>query len=73
MVDFAKQMERMKLQRAEFDALNKLIEQQRRHSMTAVVDDDYPEIRHDFEGAMADYMRAIFANRGPDYFKRFVQ
>lgn len=54
--------DRMALQRAEFDALTELVEQRRRLSMTMVVDDDYPEVRHQFEGALKNYIDAMKAN-----------
>jgi hypothetical protein len=54
--------ERMKLQTAEFDAADELCKQVRRHSMTPVVDDDYPSVRHDYESALTAFLRACKAN-----------
>jgi len=34
----------------------------RRHSLTAVVDDDYPEVRSDYECALRNYIDALRAN-----------
>jgi len=50
-------------QNAEFDTLTKLAEQWRRLQMTPIVDDDYPEVRTDYEGALADFLVALGANR----------
>ena len=52
------------LQNAEFDALRALNRQFERLCMTPVVDDDYPEVRHDFEGALYRFFAAAKANRG---------
>lgn len=54
--------DRMKLQRAEFDAADELANAIRAHGMTPVVDDDYPEVRHRYEGALQTFLRAIRAN-----------
>jgi NTP pyrophosphatase (non-canonical NTP hydrolase) len=53
---------RMALQRAEFDAADKLAIQIRRHSLTAPVDDDYPEVRSDYECALRNFIDALRAN-----------
>jgi len=45
--------DRIQTQHAEFDAVARLAEQYRRITMTPVVDDDYPEVRHTYEGALA--------------------
>lgn len=55
-------MDRMKLQRAEFDAADKFASALRAHNMTAVVDDDYPEVRHRYESALAEFIGAMKAN-----------
>jgi hypothetical protein len=54
--------DRMQLQRAEFDALDKLIEEDRRLKMTAVVDDDYPWVRGHYERALTEFLAACKAN-----------
>lgn len=56
------QLTRVKLQRAEFDAADKLASALRAHNMTAVVDDDYPEVRHRYESALATLVAAMKAN-----------
>lgn len=53
---------RMQLQRAEFDAADELASAIRAHNMTPVVDDDYPEVRHRYEGALQTFLRAIRKN-----------
>lgn len=50
------------LQNAEFDAVKELAEQWRRITLTPVVDDDYPEVRHCYEGAIVRVLRAAKAN-----------
>ena len=54
--------DRMQTQRDEFDAVAKLAEQYRRITMTPIVDDDYPEVRHTYEGALATVLRAMQDN-----------
>lgn len=54
--------DRMELQRSEFDAADEFAKQVRRIQMTAVVDDDYPEVRHDYESALRDLLKACEAN-----------
>jgi len=49
-------------QNAEFRALDKLVEAYRVHNTVAVVDDDYPEVRHRYEGAVKTFIDAIRAN-----------
>jgi hypothetical protein len=57
----------MDRQNAEFDALTKLVEAFRIHNTVAVVDDDYPEVRHKYEAALKDFLRICSANRPFDY------
>lgn len=54
--------DRIGLQNLEFDAVQELAVQWRRLSMTAVVDDDYPAVRRDYEGAMSGLVRMMKAN-----------
>lgn len=54
--------DRMKLQTAEFDAVERLAEQYRRLCLTAIVDDDYPSVRHDYENAVRAALAAFAAN-----------
>lgn len=54
--------ERMNLQSKEFDAAAEFSIQLRRHDATAVVDDDYPSVRHDYEGALAGLISSMKAN-----------
>lgn len=53
---------RIDLQNAEFDACQWLAKQYRRLTATMVVDDDYPEIRHDYESAVRAFLKACKAN-----------
>lgn len=53
-------MKRIEIQRAEFDAVVRLIETYRRQP--AIVDNDYPEWRHDYEGSINELLRACVAN-----------
>jgi len=52
----------MELQKAEFDAVAELAKQYRRITMTPIVDDDYPEVRHGYEGAVRGVIEAFKAN-----------
>jgi len=54
--------DKMQTQRAEFDAADRLAECLRRHNMTPVVDDDYPSVRHDYEGALDVFVETMKAN-----------
>lgn len=54
--------DRIGLQNLEFDAVDELMVQWRRLSMTAVVEDDYPAVRHDYEGALSNLVRMMQAN-----------
>lgn len=49
-------------QNKEFDALTKLSERWFALQRVAVVDDDYPEYRHRYEGAIKDFIDAIRIN-----------
>lgn len=44
--------DRIQTQKNEFDAVAELAKQYRRIEMTAVVDDDYPSVRHEYENAV---------------------
>lgn len=55
--------ERMKTQSDEFDAVDELAKQWRRIQMTPIVDDDYPEVRHDYESATRTLIEA-YRNNG---------
>ncbi len=50
------------LQNEEFDALTRLSEAWRILQNVAVVDDDYPEYRHKYNGALKDFISALKAN-----------
>lgn len=60
--DWEKTLARMSLQREEFDAASELTKQYRRVSMTPIVDDDYPEVRHDYESALSVFIAKMKAN-----------
>lgn len=51
-------------QNSEFDAVRDLTKQWRRLEMTPVVDDDYPEVRHDYDSALRTLLEKVRANRG---------
>lgn len=54
-------------QKAEFDAFEKLAERWRIMRNVAVVDDEYPRVRHEWESALATFCEAMQANgRGPN-------
>lgn len=52
------------LQNLEFDKVEELTLQWRRLQQTAVVDDDYLEVRHDYNTALQALLRAVEINRG---------
>ena len=54
--------DRIDLQNDEFDALTVLSEQWRRLSLTAVVDDDYPAVRYEYEWALRKFLMACEEN-----------
>ncbi|SRR5258706_5329034 len=54
--------DRIDFQNLEFDAVNELALQWRRLQLTAVVDDDYPAVRNDYEVAMSQLARMMKAN-----------
>lgn len=49
-------------QRKEFQAGDQLAKQLRRLSFTPVVDNDYPEVRHDYETALSSLIDAMKEN-----------
>lgn len=53
---------RFELQTAEFDAVAELSNQYRWLCATPIVDDDYPAVRHRYEGALTTFLRACAAN-----------
>lgn len=53
---------RIARQNTEFDAVRDLSEQYRRITLTPVVDDDYPSVRHDYERAVAVTLDAFRQN-----------
>lgn len=55
-------MTRITLQNAEFDALDNLVRKYAVLTKVAVVDDDYPEVRHYYETALRDFVAAMKAN-----------
>jgi NTP pyrophosphatase (non-canonical NTP hydrolase) len=55
-------MESLEKQSAEFTAAAASAEQVRRHALTAVVDDDYPAVRHDYEHALGALIMAMRSN-----------
>lgn len=54
--------DKMKLQRAEFDAADKMAKCLRVLNSTPIVDDDYPEARHNYESALSAHIAAMKAN-----------
>lgn len=58
----ASEEQRMKTQNDEFDAVDRLAKKWKLLQSTPVVDDDYPEVRHYYEGAVRDFLAACKAN-----------
>lgn len=54
--------DKIQTQGGEFDAAAHLAEQYRRITLTPIVDDDYPEVRHGYESALAGLMLAMAVN-----------
>lgn len=54
--------DRIKLQNAEFDALDKLIKAYDTLCKVPVVHNDYPEARHYYESALKTFIDALKAN-----------
>lgn len=50
------------LQNAEFDAVGELLERYRILTLVAVVDDDYPRVRHEYESALRATLQACYDN-----------
>lgn len=61
-------MDRIALMNAEFDALEKLEKATKRMHATAVVDDDYTEMRYYYNSALREFLRAVKNNRGETFF-----
>jgi hypothetical protein len=55
-------MNSMELMRKEFDAGDAYAEALRRHNSTPVIDDDYPEVRHEYEGKLHGLIEAMIKN-----------
>lgn len=55
-------MDRLELQRKEFDAADAFAKALQTHNHTPVVDNDYPEVRHNYEGALAGFIEAMKIN-----------
>lgn len=58
--DIEEMINKLKPQSDEFDALAKLIKAY--NNLPAVVDDDYPEMRHYYEGALKTFIDACKVN-----------
>lgn len=54
--------DKIELQNEEFKAAGAFAQALNRHNMTAVVDEDYPEVRHAYEGALANLIVAMREN-----------
>lgn len=61
-MDDNEQQRRMTNQKTEFDAAFEFASQVKRLGYTAVVDDDYPEVRFDYERALKNLLEACKAN-----------
>jgi len=55
-------LKRMELQSKEFAAANEFSKALKNHNQVAVIDDDYPEVRHRYEGALAELLKAMKDN-----------
>lgn len=59
----AESRDEIRLQNQEFEALTALARQWERLRLTPVVDDDYPQIRHEYESALRVFVGAYNTNR----------
>lgn len=55
-------LDSMESQRKEFDAAESFAQQLSRLQMTPVIDDDYPQVRHEYEGALAAFIESMKEN-----------
>lgn len=55
-------MDKFKLQTAEFNAAAHLAKQYHRLTMTPIVDDDYPQVRFEYDQAVRSFLDACAAN-----------
>lgn len=55
-------MDKMQTMRGEFDAATKFSRAVNEINQTPIVDDDYPEVRERYEGALIGLLRAMKAN-----------
>lgn len=53
---------KIELQKREFDAVAELARHYDAITRTPIVDDDYPEVRHRYEGAVRDLIAAFRSN-----------
>lgn len=54
--------DRLKIQNEEFEAVRRLASYYRDITLTPIVDDDYPEVRHRYESAVRAVIEAFKAN-----------
>lgn len=54
--------QRIAAQNVEFEAVQRLSKQYRRITLTAPVDNDYPEVRHGYESAIQQLIAALRLN-----------
>lgn len=59
-------MDKTQLQSAEFVAASEFARAVKAHGEVAVVDDDYPRVRHWYETALNQLLAAVKANREPE-------
>lgn len=52
-------MDKIEAQKKEFDAIQNLCNRYRAITLTPIVDDDYPEVRHYYESAVRDLIDAF--------------
>lgn len=67
----SKALEQLKLQKAEFDAADRFAKKLKAHSQVAVVDDDYPMVRHEYESALLGLITAMRQNSRFDKGNRY--
>lgn len=60
-------VDRIDLQNAEFAAVSRLVSHYRKVTLTPPVDDNYPQVRRDYDRALADLIKKVRKNRGESW------
>lgn len=64
--------DRIQLQRDEFAAADGVATHIGRINMTAVVDDDWPQVKHEYDRAVVEFVSRAIENRGREWLERLL-